>query len=575
MTKLLSTSRITASGYVLLWTGMWLVLMATALKFRPLLPVDETRYLAVAWEMWRDGNFLVPHLNGETYSHKPPLLFWLMHVGWSVFGVNDWWPRLVAPLFGLVNLFLTGVLAQRLWPDRSSVAVAAPLILMACLFWTLFTTLTMFDMLLAFCALLAMIGIIRAWQNDAPGSFIWLALAIGIGALTKGPAILLTTLPVALLAPLWALNTKVKEPEVEINGGDIKPAPGSDMWSRGWKRWYSGVGFSLLGGIAIALLWAIPAAISGGEEYRDAIFWGQSAGRMVDSFAHGRPWWWFLAVLPALVLPWTIWPATWRALKGLRDIRGDNGLRFCLVWFLPALITFSAISGKQLHYLLPVFPALALIGGRLLIDHHAIQPDQSSWKQSGLQIPAILFIVLGFALSVAPALATIIELPPLIAEIDFIWGLVMALLAGGIILYSRSITSLMPRIVSLGILSMALVVVIHLSLKPALDERFNLKAFSQQLRQWQDSDIPLAYLGKYHGQFNFMGRLEKQIVPVGLLHPDLKDWQEANPQGYLIITVGRKHEQVTTLHTQPFRGRRIVVITVAESLSHPEIIGKP
>ena len=42
---------------------------------RPLLPVDETRYLTVAWEMWTSGSYIVPHLNGEPFSHKPPLLF--------------------------------------------------------------------------------------------------------------------------------------------------------------------------------------------------------------------------------------------------------------------------------------------------------------------------------------------------------------------------------------------------------------------------------------------------------------------------------------------------------------------
>ena len=64
-------------------------------------PVDETRYASVAWEMWLRGDFLVPFRNGEPYSHKPPLLFWLMHAGWALFGVNDWWPRLVAPLCAL------------------------------------------------------------------------------------------------------------------------------------------------------------------------------------------------------------------------------------------------------------------------------------------------------------------------------------------------------------------------------------------------------------------------------------------------------------------------------------------
>ena len=44
---------------------------------RPLMPVDETRYAAVAWEMWTRGDFIVPRLDGLPYDHKPPLLFWL------------------------------------------------------------------------------------------------------------------------------------------------------------------------------------------------------------------------------------------------------------------------------------------------------------------------------------------------------------------------------------------------------------------------------------------------------------------------------------------------------------------
>ncbi|VAW80265.1 Polymyxin resistance protein ArnT, undecaprenyl phosphate-alpha-L-Ara4N transferase; Melittin resistance protein PqaB, partial [hydrothermal vent metagenome] len=54
----------------------WPLLIATAvllgalqLWLRPLLPVDETRYLSVAWEMWWRGDFLVPYLNGEAYHH--------------------------------------------------------------------------------------------------------------------------------------------------------------------------------------------------------------------------------------------------------------------------------------------------------------------------------------------------------------------------------------------------------------------------------------------------------------------------------------------------------------------------
>ena len=88
------------------------LILVTVLLVRPPFPVDETRYLAVAWEMWWRDEFLVPHLNGDTYSHKPPLLFWLMHAGWWLFGVNDWWPRLIAPLFSLLDLALLAWLAS-------------------------------------------------------------------------------------------------------------------------------------------------------------------------------------------------------------------------------------------------------------------------------------------------------------------------------------------------------------------------------------------------------------------------------------------------------------------------------
>ena len=80
-------------------------LAALQLWLRPLLPVDETRYLAVAWEMWWRGDFLLPWLNGEPYSHKPPLLFWLIHALWALFGVSELAARLLLVFFRLLQLW--------------------------------------------------------------------------------------------------------------------------------------------------------------------------------------------------------------------------------------------------------------------------------------------------------------------------------------------------------------------------------------------------------------------------------------------------------------------------------------
>ena len=84
--------------------------------------------MSVAWEMWLRGDYLVPHLNGTAYSHKPPLLFWLINAGWTIFGINDFWPRIIAPLFGLGCLAMTSLLGRRLYP-KSSAYFLAPLLM--------------------------------------------------------------------------------------------------------------------------------------------------------------------------------------------------------------------------------------------------------------------------------------------------------------------------------------------------------------------------------------------------------------------------------------------------------------
>ena len=61
--------------------------------------------------------------------------------------------------------------------------------------------------------------------------------------------------------------------------------------------------------------------------------------------------------------PWTIWPRLWRAVARLRP-SVDLGFRFCLCWFVAALVVLTMFSGKQPHYVLPLLPALALIAAR-------------------------------------------------------------------------------------------------------------------------------------------------------------------------------------------------------------------
>ncbi|MDV7340436.1 glycosyltransferase family 39 protein [Terasakiella sp. A23] len=520
----------------LTFTLFWLILVIVAVVTRPALPVDETRYLAVAWEMWMRGDFIVPHLNGETYSHKPPLLFWIMNLGWAVFGVNDWWPPLVAPLFGLGCLFLTRSMAQKLWPDEPLIADLSPLILLGAAFWTVFTTVTMFDMLVAACTLWALLGLLISWRDGGSKGWWYLALAIGLGVLAKGPVILLQVLPIALLAPVWDRD------------GLIKQHYG------GWKTWYLRILLAVLGGAVIGLAWAIPAGIYGGEEYRNAIFWGQTAGRVVKSFAHARPWWWYLAVIGPLLLPWMIWPTMWRAafMRG-RALWSEAQARFCILWFVPIFVAFSLISGKQLHYLLPIFPACAF-----LISRWIVKEDVSDSRIARI-LPAGLFVVLGTLLIALPYLP-IKKLPDWALALPTYWMALPVLAALFVIV--RPIGALKNTILGLVAMMSLFVVALHLVIAPYLANDFDLNEMSRQIKSYQDKGYDVAFVGKYHGTFQYLGRLEKPIAELGSNRTGIgvEDWVKDHPKS-MVITLWKQDPPATpaVAYVQNFRSNNFII----------------
>ena len=309
--------------------GLW------ALFARPLLPLEETRAAGVAWEMWLRDDFLVPHMNGMPYSHKPPLLFWLIHFGWSIFGVNDWWPRLVGPLAGFAGAALTWRFAGELGPRDSRIRQLAVWLMAGALGWVFYGQMLMYDALLTTCALVALLGVWKAGSKESLSAWVLVACGLGLAILAKGPVALVHVLVPALLAPVWS--------------GRVRQHP---------FAWYAKLSLAIVGGLAIAGAWAGLAALYGGDEYARAILLEQTSGRVVKSFAHERPWWVYLVFMPGLALPWILMPGSWRGL--LRKDAGENR-RFLLCWLLGCLFVLSLVSGKQPHYAVPELPALLLL----------------------------------------------------------------------------------------------------------------------------------------------------------------------------------------------------------------------
>ena len=301
---------------------LWSALMVAVIAVRPMTPVDETRYATVAWEMYLSGDLLSLRLNGALYGHKPPLMFWLIDLGWQVFGVNEWWPRLLSSLFGLGALVLLDRLARRLAPGREDIGAMTLLITTGSLYWMVFTGAVMFDLMLAFFVLLGVLGIAQAGAGGGRRAWFIVGAAIGLGILTKGPVALLHLLPLALLGPWWlaASPDAASEPQ------------------RRWGSWYRGVGLAVLVGAAIALAWAVPTALAGGGEFGREIFWSQSVDRMVNTEHHLRPAWFYLATAPVLLLPWLFFPAVWRGFAALVRAERTLVVRFALAGAVPVVI---------------------------------------------------------------------------------------------------------------------------------------------------------------------------------------------------------------------------------------------
>ena len=521
------------------WPGLivvWLIILLTALLTRPLLPVDETRYASVAWEMWSRGDFLVPTLNGEPYSHKPPLYFWLIHAGWWLFGVHEWVLRCIAPLIALCILFASAHLSRQLWPGDANSARLVPWLVLGSIFFSAFASWVQIDLLLVLMTLLAMTGIIRA-ARGAHGAWLLTGIAIGLGVLSKGPVMLLQVLPVALLAPLWKRDT----------------------CAHSWWHWYAGMIASVLLGAVIALAWALPAAQAGGDSYREAILWGQTANRMVQSFAHAHPPWWYLPWLAVLFAPWILLPWCWSALRRA-GLASDEGLRFCLTWLVTVFILMSLVSGKQVKYLLPLVPAFALLLGRVWsrMDDGVLQ--QRPWLPGG-----VLFIAGGLLAT----LPLVMDTAPWINDIQPLWGLLLMVVAVVLVL-QRPLQPLdTPQ--RLTLFSVAVIVILHLGVFRTGAPAYDVQSASRVIARAQAGGREVAIATRYHGQFGFAGRLTQPIVQ---LEADRTlAWAAEHPQDYLVvITRSAVEEYPKAVFTQPYRSGYLFILTGDAVVNDPAVL---
>jgi 4-amino-4-deoxy-L-arabinose transferase-like glycosyltransferase len=532
------------------WRFAWFVILLPVALFLPALPIDETRYLSVAWEMRLHGDFLLLHLNGAPYSDKGPLLFWLINVAWLLTGPGVWIVRVGVLAVSLASLLLFERLVVRLGAGTAegtaALARRATIMLAGIIYFALFSSAIMFDVLLSACVLIALHGVVDLDRQRWGRGIAVFAAGLGLGLLVKGPVVLLDAGIVALLAPWW-----------------------SDTARSAKARWYGSVLLGMLGGIAIALVWALAAY--GLQGFWDAIVVRQTVGRVAKSFAHQRPVWWYFMVVPLMLLPWTVAVrAPWRDWRDAFLAR-SKAVRFAVAWFIPAFVAFCFVSGKQPHYLLPLLPALALYLANVLDAPGARL--RGRWFGALLVLAGLALAALPYLSAHADAIATMRRLIDagtltrsslaVFAGVWPWWGLAAAAL-GVMLSWRAQATATRLALASAAAAAIAMLAVAQ-GVGPYVDA--NVKVAAERIGQFQQRGAPIAHLGWHHGLFEFAGRLTEPLEKVSFAQ--LRAWCEAHPDGEIVTFYSKYPITAQPDLDLPYRFGHIYFWRAADILTMP------
>jgi 4-amino-4-deoxy-L-arabinose transferase-like glycosyltransferase len=291
-----------------------------------LLGPDEPRYASIARQMAQSGDWITPRLWGEPWFEKPVLLYWMSAVGFSA-GLNqELAPRLpVAILSAAFLAFFYWRLRREFGPSAAAYSTA---ILGAGAGWLAFSHVAVTDLPLAasFSAavLLALPWAVKGERRLLP----WASASLGLAVLAKGLGPLVLFLPV-----LWTARRRWRD-------------------LLGWRVW--------LPLLAVAAPWYLLCWARHGRPFIDELFLKHHFGRFTsDYLRHEQPFWFFLPVLLAGLVPWT--PLVFR-----RRLWFDARTRCLALVVIFGFVFFSISRNKLPGYVLPLVPSLAALAGAAL-----------------------------------------------------------------------------------------------------------------------------------------------------------------------------------------------------------------
>jgi len=360
---------------------------------------DEPRYAQVAKEMVNRGDWILMHYNGKTYPDKPPLFFWL--IAFSSFlwqGFSSFSVRFPAAFFGALTVILTFFLGKTLYSSRTG--FLSGLILATSLEYSYLSTRANIDTTLTFFTTASLLCFFQWYRRHPPHPS---PLPNGEREGVRGDQINPGKGRTLIIYGFYigmALATLTKGPV-----GFILPLSVSLIYLVFQKDWGGMRRMRLLSGMAlffvIVLLWYLPAVLKGGEGYLQATLFRHSIDRYAQGWSKGQPIYYYLYNFPIDFLPWVFFIPAAVAYSFSREKGEKRGeFLFLFMWFALIFIFFSLSKGKRGIYLLPLYPAVSLMVGKLWDDF--ISTPMDHFRNAWISVP--LYGLMGMALVAGAAL---------------------------------------------------------------------------------------------------------------------------------------------------------------------------
>ncbi len=221
-------------------------------------------------------------------------------------------------------------------------------------------------------------------------------------------------------------------------------------------------------------------------------------------------------------------------------------------WFGSVLVILSFISGKQIYYLLPVFPSFAM----LMAKASGNLQDRLS-RKSYLPI-AFIYFILGAVIFSRPLISPYFPVLAPFQNLSILWGLFPVCLGAFILI--RQPGGIASASTGLGVSVVALIFFVHAGIFHEIVPAYTVKTLGSRIGVLQKSGKKIAHFSDYDDQYHFAGRLTQ---PLTIIHNyrQLKNWANLYPDGYVIIyykpdtDIPKKGAE----YTQPYRGKRVAL----------------